>query len=464
MAKILVVEDEAILAKSIARSLGRAGYECSTATNAEEGLKVVEAEGPDVVLLDLRLEGMDGLQALKRIREMDPGIAIIVMTAYGSVETAVEAMKGGAFDYLSKPLDLEELKLVVAKALENVQLHRRLSYYQRREAERAKGLRIIGESRRIKAVLALVERIAKIDPRVAGDLPTVLILGETGTGKDLVARALHAWSPLADQPFVEVNCTTLPKGLMEAELFGYEKGAFTDAKVTKPGLVESADGGTLFLDEIGELSLEAQAKLLKVIEQKTVRRLGSLRERKVRVRIVAATNRDLELATKKGTFRQDLLYRLKVLTIELPPLRDREEDVILLAHHFLERFTQKYAMGPKRLSPAALARLKGYHWPGNVRELAHVIERAVLLSEQEEIEPDLLALGTNLSPQIPPGLPPREAFPLDGLRLEEVERSLIEKALTVTRGNVSAAARHLGIGREALRYRMQKYGIRLKAG
>lgn len=459
MAKILIIDDEVILAKSLLRSLTKAGYEGSIATSAEDGLKLVVEERPDLVLLDLKLGGMGGLEALQRIVDFDPSILVIMITAYGSVETAVEAMKMGAVDYLCKPLDLEALKIAMVRALEERRLRQRLSYYQRRDLEEARGLRIIGESPAMKRVLDLVEKIAQLEGE-AGDLPTVLILGETGTGKDLVARAIHGRSCLADQPFVEVNCTTLPKDLLEAELFGYEKGAFTDAKASKAGLVEVADGGTLFLNEIGELPPEAQGKLLKVIEQKRVRRIGDIRERRINVRIVAATNQDLGSAVRERSFRPDLLYRLKVLTIELPPLRERGNDILLLAEHFLNRYVKKYGTGPKHLSPSAFDVLESYRWPGNVRELAHVIERAVLLCEGEEIGPALLGLDTGLrSPRVVLKDLPLGEFPLEGLELKKIERYLIQKALALTRGNVSEAARRLGIGREALRYRMRKHAI-----
>lgn len=459
MAKILIIDDEVILAKSLLRSLSKVGYEGAVATSAEEGLRLVVEERPDLVLLDLKLGGMGGLEALQGIVDFDPSILVIMVTAYGSVETAVEAMKMGAVDYLCKPLDLEALKIAMARALEERRLRQRLSYYQRRDLEEARGLRIVGESPAMKRVLDLVNKIAQLGGE-AGDLPTVLILGETGTGKDLVARAIHGRSCLADQPFVEVNCTTLPKDLLEAELFGYEKGAFTDAKASKAGLVEVADGGTLFLNEIGELPPEAQGKLLKVIEQKRVRRLGDIRERSINVRIIAATNQDLGSAVRERSFRTDLLYRLKVLTVELPPLRERGNDILLLAEHFLNRYVKKYGTGPKRLSLSALAALKGYPWPGNVRELAHIMERAVLLSEGEEIGPALLGLDTGLgSPRVGPKDLPIGGFPLEGLELKRIERYLIQKALALTRGNVSEAARRLGIGREALRYRMRKHAI-----
>lgn len=460
MAKILIVEDEAILAKSIARSLSRAGYECQIAPSADIGLEITRQQRPDLILLDLRLGPVDGLSILKEVQDLDPTIAVIVVTAFGSIETAVRAMKLGASDYIQKPLDLEELKLTVDRVLEARQLRQRLSYYERREMEAIGGLEIVGECRAMRETMELVERIARIEPAEDGDLPTVLLLGETGSGKDLLARVLHSRSRVSGGPFVEIDCTSLPRDLVESELFGHERGAFTDAATTKPGLIEVAEGGTLFLNEVGELSLAVQAKLLKVLESKGVRRLGSVRERKVTARIVAATSRNLERAIREARFRQDLYYRLKVLTIRIPPLRERAEDVKLLAEYFLERFTRRYSTPPRRLSEAALQKLKRYRWPGNVRELAHLLERAVLLSEGDEITPAQLGLD-GVTPYLHVG---EEGdlgldLPEGGIRLGDLERKLIEEALAMTGGNVTEAARKLGIGREAFRYRMQKHAI-----
>ncbi len=460
MAKILIVEDEAILAKSIARSLNRTGHDCQTADSGDTGLGIARQERPDLILLDIRLGPVDGLGVLKEIQELDPGIVVIMMTAFGSVETAVEAMKLGASDYIQKPLDLDELKLIVERTLEGRQLRQRLSYYQRREMEAIGGLEIVGQCPAMQETMKVAKRIAQIEPGEDGDLPTVLLLGETGSGKDLFARFLHSQSRVAGGPFVEVDCTSLPRDLVESELFGHERGAFTDAASAKPGLIEVADGGTLFLNEIGELSLGVQAKLLKVLESKQVRRLGSVRERRVSARIIAATNRNLDRAIREGKFRQDLFFRLKVLTIHIPPLRERGEDITLLAEHFLKKFSRRYSTRPRRLSVATLQTLPRYHWPGNIRELAHLIERAVLLSEGDEITPDHLGLDA-----IPPRLHVgdegdlRVGLPEQGIRLAELERQLIQDALTLARGNVTEAARKLGIGREALRYRMQKHAI-----
>jgi DNA-binding NtrC family response regulator len=458
MAKILIVEDEAILAKSIARSLSRAGHDCESAATGESGLESAREQRPDLVLLDMRLGRVDGLGILKELHDLDPGIAVIVITAYGSVETAVLAMKLGACDFIRKPLDLEGLKLVVERTLEARQLRQRLSYYERKELGTA-GLEIVGQSRPMRETIDLVERIARIEPVGDRDLPTVLLVGETGTGKDLFARALHSQSRVAGGPFVEIDCTSLPGDLVESELFGHERGAFTDASVTKPGLIEVAEGGTLFLNEVGELTLAVQAKLLNVLEHKRVRRLGSLRERQVSARIIAATNRSLETLIREARFRQDLYYRLKVLTIRIPPLREREDDVRFLAEHFLEKFSRRYSRPPRRLSREALRAMTRYPWPGNVRELAHLIERAVLQSDGDEITPVHLGLQAVAPRLMGEGGDLRLDLSAGEFRLVDLERQLIQQALAMTGGNVTEAARKLGIGREALRYRMQKHAI-----
>jgi DNA-binding NtrC family response regulator len=460
MAKILIIDDEAVFARSAAHFLSRSGHECWSLSSAEEGLAIIEKERPDLILLDIKLAGMSGLEALKRIASLDPNAIVIIMTAYSSVESAVAAMKDGAYDYIQKPIDHDELKFTIEKALETSRLRERLSYFQRKEVQQSAHRDIIGASPQMKQIIDLIERIAHLEPGPAGDLPTVLLLGETGTGKDLVARAIHHRGSLAGQPFVEVECTSIPKELAEAELFGYEKGAFTGASAAKPGLIEAADGGTLFLDEVGELGLDLQAKLLKAIERKQIRRLGSLRERRIHARIIAATNRDLEAAVRAGQFRQDLYYRLKVLTIELPPLRERGEDVVLLANHVLKKLTHKYSFPERRFTETGLDALRKYRWPGNVRELAHVVERALLVSDEIEIGPSALGLEISLVP-IRVGDDGRldVEFPERGVDLEEIERQLIERALALTEWNVTEAARKLGIGREALRYRIQKHRL-----
>ncbi len=455
MATVLVIEDEIVLGKSIARYLTKAGLTCEVATTAETGLKRLEELTPDLVLLDIRLQGMDGLQALPCIMALRPNVRVVVMTAHGTIETAVQAMKAGASDYICKPFDLEALRKVIENALDGSPARRHIAGGMRRlDPSEAERLTMIGDCPEMQEVLKLIERFAQIMPNEGGDLPTILILGETGTGKDLAARAIHANSPFAHGPFIEVNCTALPKELIEAELFGYEKGAFTGASEAKRGLFEAAEGGTLFLDEVGDLSLEAQAKLLRVIEYKTVRPLGSLHARKVHMRIIAATNQDLEALTQTQAFRLDLFYRLNVLRLELPPLRARGDDVVCLGDYFLQRFARTYTIPTKQLTPEAIDALRQYSWPGNVRELAHVMERAVLLGDQPMVVAESLGISHAEAAESPRG-----QVSNGSLCLPAMEQQLIERALASSNGNVSEAARKLGIGREALRYRLQKYDI-----
>jgi|FaiFalFF_MnMetaG_3_1042247.scaffolds.fasta_scaffold01311_6 two-component system, NtrC family, response regulator AtoC len=453
---VLIVDDERTLARSIRLFLMEQGYEAEVAEDAETALALLEKLHPDFVFLDVRLPKGDGLELLRRIKAFDPNIYVVVMTAYGSVEGAVQAMKQGAFDYLKKPVDLNELKILLDRAREDRKLRQELSYYRQRERT-ASFEDLIGQCPAMRRVFEQIDRLAALE-----EAPPVLITGETGTGKGMVARALHYRSRRAQGPFIEVDCTALPATLVEAELFGYEKGAFTDAKESKMGLFEAADGGTLFLDEIGDLDPSLQGKLLKVIEERTVRRLGSVRSRKVDVWILAATNKNLEAECARGNFRKELYFRLAVLTIHLPPLRERGEDILLLAQHFLEKFSAKYGKRITGLSDRAAWVLTHYPWPGNVRELQHVIERAVFWSPGGTIEPEHLGLSLVLeSRDLKAGGSVRPApgpFP-EGLSLFEIEKRMIEQALEATRGNCVKAARLLGISRDTLRYRMKKFNI-----
>jgi len=378
------------------------------------------------------------------------------MTAYGTIEGAVEAVKLGAFDYLKKPVDLEELKLLADRAREHSQLQLELSYHRRRAASDVPFGAVLGESPAMRAVLEQARQIATLD-----ETPPVLVIGETGTGKGLVARTIHAGSSRASKPFIEVNCTALPATLMEAELFGHERGAFTDAKESRMGLFEAAEGGFLFLDEVGDVELSLQGKLLKAVEDRTVRRVGGNRDRKIDVRILAATNRDLERESQRERFRRDLYFRLAVILLRLPPLRERGEDVLTLAQHFLRRFNAKYGKQAERLDPRTRDLLLSYPWPGNVRELSHVIERAVLWSKGPmldvehlalEVPPDRAETGPDAAAVVPTNRPA-------GMELEQWERSLIEQALRESDGNQTRAAQRLGISRDTLRYRLKKYGI-----
>ena len=453
---VLVVDDERTLARAVKAFLIESGYEAEVAPDAEQALGLVETLRPDVVFSDLRLPGMNGIELLRRIREFDPSIVVVIMTAYGTIEGAVEAVKLGAFDYLKKPVDLEELKLLADRAREHSQLQLELSYHRRRAASDVPFGAVLGESPAMRAVLEQARQIAALD-----ETPPVLIIGETGTGKGLVARTIHAGSRRASKPFIEVNCTALPATLMEAELFGHERGAFTDAKESRMGLFEAAEGGFLFLDEVGDVELSLQGKLLKAVEERTVRRVGGIRDRKIDVRILAATNRDLERESQRERFRRDLYFRLAVILLRLPPLRERGADVATLAEHFLRRFSAKYGKPVERLDPRARDRLLAYPWPGNVRELSHVIERAVLWSRGPMLDVEHLALEVPADRAEPAGdtAAPHPATRPAGMDLERWERALIEQALRESDGNQTRAAQRLGISRDTLRYRLKKYGI-----
>jgi len=468
---VLIVDDEQTLARSAKAFLADHGYEAEVAASGEKAMELLENLQPDVVFADVRLPGMSGLDLLKRIREFDPVIPVIMLTAYGSIEGAVEAVKLGAFDYVKKPVDLEELKLLADRARENRLLQQELSYYRRRATRDVGFPAMLGESPVIRAVLERARQIAALD-----EAPPVLLTGETGTGKGLLARAIHASGPRAMKPFIEVNCTALPATLMEAELFGYERGAFTDAKESKPGLVEAAEGGFLFLDEIGDVDLSVQGKLLRAIEERAVRRVGSVRERKIDFRIVAATNRDLEREARQEQFRKDLYFRLAVIVLDVPPLRERGNDVLLLSEHFLRAFNAKYGKVVREMSAAARDLMLSYPWPGNVRELSHVIERAVLWSRGATLDVEHLALTSptgagsadhgapwgpsNPAPDVEPAAAPgAAALPPPGVDLAQWEKSVIERALREAGGNQTKAAQRLGISRDTLRYRLKKFGL-----
>jgi DNA-binding NtrC family response regulator len=459
---ILIVEDEAILGDSIATYLTHHGYATARAGSGEEAMKALAEVGPDVALLDVKLPGLSGLEVLPALREAAPALQVVMMTAHASVASAVQAMRAGAFDYLTKPLDLDEVRVVVEKALAHLRMQRELSYLKARDEKGGQAAEMMGESPPMRELRRQIERIASLES-AEGDVPTVLITGETGTGKEMVARAIHARSARAGGPFVEINCAAIPASLLEAELFGYEKGAYTDARSAKPGLFEAADGGTIFLDEIGHMDLTLQVKLLRAIEEKAVRRVGGLRPKEVNVRIVAATNRNLEAAIADGEFRPDLYYRIKALTIQLPPLRERGDDILLLARYFLARCAARYGLPPKDLTPASEKMLASYGWPGNVRELSHLMERAVLLHPGGAVEPrhlDLPAAADQPAVDVSPSGPVHVDFAGGGIVLEDVERQLILEALKAAAWDRAQAAKLLAISRETLRYRIEKFGLR----
>lgn len=462
---VLVIEDEKTLSKNIKAYLERYEYEVRIAGSGEEGLHQLEGFKPDVVLLDFQLPGMNGLEVLSRIRMADSQVKVVMITAHGNVQTAVDAMKAGAYDYLSKPVILAELKILLDKAVGQTRLEGTLSYYREKGAVDSGLSNLLGESPPMRSLKEQIRQLIQSERMLTDDEPpAVLITGETGTGKELAARALHYNGCRKDQAFVEVNSASIPTHLLEAELFGYERGAFTDAKGRKLGLFEAADGGTLFLDEIGDLDLSLQAKLLHALESKVVRRLGSLREQKVNVRIITATNRSLEELVRHGKFREDLYFRLKIISLELPPLRERGKDILLLANHFLNIHCRRYGKKEMRFSKEAEEALLSYSWPGNVRELRNMIERTVLLSQHEIIEPDQLALISGfgkpkMEDRVDENRTAHFVLPSQGISLEEVERNLVVQALEKTSWNVTRAAKLLGLSRDTLRYRMEKYRL-----
>ena len=463
MAKaILIIEDETVLAKNIRLYLERAGYEASTAESAEDGLRQISDFRPDIVLLDYQLPGRTGLELLADLKKRDPDIVVIMMTGQGSVGLAVEAMKLGAVDFLTKPVVLEKLKLLIEKILGTEKLEKTLAYYQSRERQTSGLDRMLGESPPIRQLKSMVLRLLDAEAALGDDEPpAILITGETGTGKEVLARAIHFDGPRHKGPFIELNCGLIPQQLLEAELFGYERGAFTDAKERKIGLVEAADGGTLFLDEIGDMDFALQVKLLKLLEEKKVRRLGSVREQKVNVRIIAATNQPLEQLVSDGRFRSDLFFRLRIVEIVLPPLRDRGHDILLLARHFLSIQGSRYNKGQLQLSDEAETALMSYDWPGNIRELRNIVEQTVLLTETPHIQaaqlPFCALLGKRLTTQTT--AVSNDSDQMERLSLDKAEKDLLLRALEKTGWNVTQAARLLGVSRDTLRYRIEKHAL-----
>jgi len=458
-ATILVVDDEHLIRWSLEQQLRREGYGVLLAESGAEALQKAQADAPDLVLLDVRLPDADGLEILERLRVANPEAPVIMITAHGGVESAVRAMKLGAHDYVSKPFNMEELTLTVRKALETRALRREVTRLHTEQQEGARLEDIVGVSRVVQELRLLIQRIAE------SDATTVLLEGESGTGKDLVARVIHFHSGRARRPFLTVNCVALPEHLLESELFGHEKGAFTDAKTLKKGLFEQADGGTVYLDEIGDMKPGLQAKLLRLIEEKSFRRVGGVRDLRVDVRIIAATNRDLSRALGAEEFRKDLYYRLKVFPIHLSPLREHPEDILPLALCFISRFNREMRREILDIHPEAQACLQRYPWPGNVRELRNVIERAMILAsgdvlKVEHLPPEIGSGQAETLSALPiPAKTAPIALPQEGLRLEEVERDLVRQALQATEGNQVRAARLLGISRDALRTRMKKFGF-----
>jgi DNA-binding NtrC family response regulator len=448
MATILIVEDEAKMRRLLELNLGEEGWSTFSAGDAEEGVKILGREAIDLVLTDFKLPGMNGLEFLHAIRKSSSEIPVIMMTAYGSVETAVDAMRNGANNYVLKPFSLEEIKLVVRKELDVRQLLSENRSLREELGKRYDYPNIVAKSSRMQEVLAAVERVAPTNS-------TVLIGGESGVGKELIARAIHQHSKRASGPFIKINCTAIPENLLESELFGYEKGAFTGANSTKPGKFELADKGTLFLDEIGDVPTATQAKLLRVLQEREFERLGGTRTIKVDVRMIAATNRDLRAALEQGTFREDLYYRLNVVPIDVPPLREHKEDIPGLVEHFLAKYSADNGKQLHDVSPVAMQTLMSFHWPGNVRELQNIIERAITFAKDDKIESGDIHLDSTPTK----GGASAQGFLPAGMTLDSWEDEMIREALRRANGNKSQAARLLGLTRNALRYRLSKIGI-----
>jgi DNA-binding NtrC family response regulator len=443
--RVLIVDDERLQRDILQTILEAEGYETAAAGNGRQALAAAASTACDVVLTDLKMPDLNGLELLRELLQAQPGLCVILMTAHGTIDSAVEAMRRGAFDYLTKPLEKDVLLLVLRRAMERSRLMRENRMLQEQLRDRFRVENIVGEHGSMQDVLRMVHK-------VAASTSTVLIYGESGTGKELIARALHQLSDRRSRPFYAVNAAALPESILEAELFGHEKGAFTGAEARKVGLFEQASGSTLFLDEVGDLKLDLQVKLLRALQEREILRVGGTERIRIDVRIVAATNQDLERAVSEGRFRRDLFYRLNVIPIVLPPLRERRTDIPRLAEHFLV----KYAGARKKsLGSEALRALGAYDWPGNVRELESVIERAVLLSEDDEILPEDLpaAVGARSAPAR--GVMDLE-IPESGIDLEAFEAALIAKALQKAGGNVTRAARFLGLSRRTLQYRLQK--------
>ncbi|MCC7386059.1 MAG: sigma-54-dependent Fis family transcriptional regulator [Deltaproteobacteria bacterium] len=464
---VLIVDDEVNLRKVLEAMLRREGYHVLTASDGQEALERLAKHPVDLVLTDLRMPKLDGMSLLRQVLAEYTGIPVIILTAHGTVDNAVEAMKLGAFDFLTKPFDKDELRVVVHKAAATAELNTA-------EPQPSAGSRhgLIGNSPRLQAVFKMIEK-------VSGAPSTVLITGESGTGKELVASAIHVASPRKDKPFIRINCAAIPRDLIESELFGYERGAFTGAVASKPGRFELADAGTLFLDEIGEIPMEMQVKLLRALQESEFERVGGVTTTHVDVRLIAATNRDLRAEITAGKFREDLFHRLNVVPIELPPLRERTEDIPLLVDHFRQKYNKRLAKDPpiERLTEGAVACLMTYAWPGNIRELENVMERAMLFAEGGVITPDelpdqlrrageLSEPEQEASPEQGRSPPPAQATPIGPLKeivrlhTESLEKDLITRALEETGGNVTQAARKLAISRKSLQNKMKELKLR----
>jgi len=467
--KILIVDDERLVRWSLRQKCEEWGYQVLEAESGLPGLKVAQHESPDLVLLDVRMPDMGGLEVLDQLKKNGDARAVIMITADPQLDDVKAALKLGAFDFVGKPLDFDELHVTIKNALETTRLRSEVQSLRGEVRRRTGYHQVVAVSNKMTELMNFVRKVA------ASEATTILIQGESGTGKDLIAKAIHYESSRQEKPFVAINCSAIPETLMEAELFGHEKGAFTDAKQMKKGLFEAADGGTLFLDEIGELSPLLQAKLLRVLEDQIIRRVGGVRDMQVDVRVIAASNRDLEKAVRENVFRQDLYYRLAIIAIFIPSLRDRKEDVLPLVEYFIERYNQKFRKAVRGITDETRRLLMGHSWPGNVRELRNTIERAMILEDEAYLRPMYLPFavaesggrtafertsGPETSQQLANGRSlPRLYIPEGGTSLEEVERSMVELAMRQAGSNQTHAAKLLDISRDALRYKLKKFGL-----
>lgn len=449
--QVLIVEDEKLIRWSLRQKFEARGYQVTEAENGREAYAAMEEGVFDLIMLDYKLPDTTGLDILRKVRDADEDVVVIMMTAYSSIESAVDAIKLHAYDYVSKPFDMDEVLHTVDKALETTKLRREVREL-RRHLHHTYGVdSIIGQAPCMLELYEVIDQVAK------SSASTVFLRGASGTGKDLVARVIHYSSDRAPRPFMNITCTSLSEPLLESELFGHEKGAFTDARTTKKGLFELADGGTIFLDEVGDMPMGLQAKLLRFLEERTFRRVGGTQEISVDVRVIAATNRDIEKAIEEGFFRSDLMFRLDVIPVLLPPLQERDGDVHLLAKHFVNQFSVEFKKPISSVADKAHDKLDAYHWPGNVRELRNVLERAVLLCKGDTITPEDIVVGRPDAHA--PATSQDFVLPADGLDLGEVENDLIRQALARTKNNQTQAAKLLNLSRDALRYRLEKLGL-----
>ena len=456
-ATILIVDDEKLIRWSMKQKLESWNYDVVEAEDLHQAQLRLQQENPDLVTLDIKLPDGNGIDFLKQIRELHPGTPVIMITAFGVVDVAVQALKLGAYDFIEKPINFEKLDNVVRNALETYRLKTQVAQTSRSNKSRFSLESIIGKSKEIREVLELIRRLSQ-----AG-ASTLLVQGESGTGKDLVSRALHYESARRDHPFFALNCAAIPETLIETELFGYEKGAFTDAKTMKKGVFEMADRGSVFLDEISEMHLNMQSKFLRVLEDQTFRRVGGVRDISVDVQVVASTNRDLEQAVREGKFREDLFYRLSVIPVQIPPLRERKEDIPLLVYHFIQRYNSQFRKNVKGITPEGLKLLTNYSWPGNIRELKNAIERAMILVDRDSIDVDQLPI--RIAEPAGGGLRTRPSenhsvsLPPEGAGLDDIEKEVIQQALQHAKGNKTMASKLLKISRDTLRYKVKKHNL-----